>query len=901
MPSGRALTPPVGLVGWIPLPGVVESDEEASVGAGPDPVRGAAPPPHRRRSGFRLRDWRLGTKLATVLVIPSVAFLVLAGVQTRGLVGQTTALSDFAEQVGIGRQITAVVDRLQQERDRSAGELAALRRSGTGADRDAAVAALRPLQEATDRAVDELRTAAEPLADADAAWQVSYSEALEAYDQVVNIRAAVPPAVLSGDTVLGTYHRAVAALLNLLAEPSPGDGQRALTEAVLRYVQLARVKELSSRIRAELYAAARAGRYEPDDQVTLSDLRAQQLTALGAFRVAATAEQIRRYDQTSVDPAFVTATRLEERTLPAGEATPAVLSAPQWWAATEQRQELFRQLESEIVDDAVSRADDASVRQLRETLLVAGGIVAVLLVAVLISLLVGRSVARAMRQLRGQALRIAQVELPMTLERLRVMNRPVDRIDVPPAVIDSQDELGELAEAFVAVHRSAVDVAVEQAMMRRNVNAMFVNLARRSQVLVERQLELLDDLEREESDPDQLENLFKLDHLAARMRRNDESLLVLAGTESTRRWNRPVGLGAVLLAASAEIEQYQRVRHENRAGLHVVGHAVGDLVHLFAELLENATAFSRPETAVRVVVESDGPGALVEIVDRGLGMSQAALAEANAVLAEPPAADVSASERMGLFVVSHLGARHGVRVQLRAGREGLVTRVRIPAHLLAEAPAPGLDPPVPARMLSGQVAAASRALGAATAELPVAGRHPVSPLLRPQPGPSPHSGQSPPPGRPPQPALPVSPLTGRPLGDVPEAAPSGPPASAVPRPRPVPGRAEDVLAPAAGPAAGGGWFTRQGPTSSVLGVTPAPARTPVTGGTNERGLPVRVPMAQLAAVSSPAGPDRAAVRHEPDPDAVGGMLSRFYGGVRRAEAEETTEMYLPRDEGGRRQ
>ncbi|MFI2714244.1 nitrate- and nitrite sensing domain-containing protein [Micromonospora sp. NPDC018662] len=864
------------------------------MGAGPDPVRGAAPPPHRRRSGFRLRDWRLGTKLATVLVIPSVAFLVLAGVQTRGLVGQTTALSDFAEQVGIGRQITAVVDRLQQERDRSAGELAALRRSGTGADRDAAVAALRPLQEATDRAVDELRTAAAPLADADAAWRVSYSEALEAYDQVVNIRAAVPPAVLSADTVLGNYHRAVAALLNLLAEPSPGEGQRALTEAVLRYVQLSRVKELSSRIRAELYAAARAGRYEPDAQVTLSDLRAQQLTALGAFRVAATADQVRRYDRTSVDPAFVSATRLEERTLPTGEAKPALLSAPQWWAATGQRQELFRQLEGEILDDAVSRADDASARQLRETLLVAGGIVAVLLVAVLISLLVGRSVARAMRQLRGQALRIAQVELPMTLERLRMVDRPVDRIDVPPAVIDSQDELGELAEAFVAVHRSAVDVAVEQAMMRRNVNAMFVNLARRSQVLVERQLELLDDLEREESDPDQLENLFKLDHLAARMRRNDESLLVLAGTESTRRWNRPVGLGAVLLAASAEIEQYQRVRHENRAGLHVVGHAVGDLVHLFAELLENATAFSRPETPVRVVVEAEGPGALVEIVDRGLGMSQAALAEANAVLAEPPAADVAASERMGLFVVSHLGARHGVRVQLHAAREGLVARVRVPAHLLAEAPAPGLDPPVPARMLAGQVAAASRALGAATAELPVAGRHPMSPLVPPQPGRSPQPGQSAPP------ALPVSPLTGRPLGDVPEPAPPGPPASAVPRPRPVPGRAEDVLAPAAAPAAGG-WFTRQGPTSSVLGVTPAPARTPVTGGTNERGLPVRVPMAQLAAVSTPAGPGRAALRHEPDPDAVGGMLSRFYGGVRRAEAEETTEMYLPRDEGGRRQ
>ncbi|WP_435125873.1 nitrate- and nitrite sensing domain-containing protein [Micromonospora tulbaghiae] len=886
MPSGRPLTPTDGLVGWTPLPDVVGRDEEATVGAGPDPVRGAAPQPHRRRSGFRLRDWRMGTKLATVLVIPSLAFLVLAGIQTRGLVGQTTTLSAFAEQVGIGRQISTTVDRLQQERDRTAGELAALRRAGTGADRDAAVAALKPLQEATDRAMAELRAAAAPLADADAAWRVSYSEALEAYDQVVNIRAAVAPAVLSSDTVLSNYHRSIAALLSLLAEPSPGGGRQELTEAVLRYAQLSRVKELSSRIRAELYAAARSGRYEPDDQVTLSDLRAQQLTALGAFRVAATADQIRRYDRTSVDPAFVAATRMEERTLPGGgEAKPAVLDATQWWAASEQRQELFRQMESEIVADAVRQADDASARQLRDTLLVAGAIATVLLVAVLISLLVGRSVARAMRQLRGQALRIAQVDLPLTLQRLRSVDRPIGAIDVPPSVIDSQDEIGELAEAFVAVHRSAVDVAVEQAMMRRNVNAMFVNLARRSQVLVERQLELLDELEREESDPEQLENLFKLDHLAARMRRNDESLLVLAGTESTRRWNRPVGLGAVLLAASAEIEQYQRVRHENRTDLHVVGHAVGDLVHLFAELLENATAFSRPDTAVRVVVEPDGRGALVQIVDEGLGMSPSALAEANEVLAEPPAADVSASERMGLFVVSHLSARHGVRVRLSPGREGLVARVRIPVELLAEAPAPEVGRPAPDRlvrgpaqpMLTGPVTA-SGALAAATAELPVAGWRPA-------------------PGQPA--ALPVSPLTGRPLGDGTETGAGAPAPAAAPvtAPRPRPGRAEDVLTPAAG-AAGGGWFSRQGPAPSAPGVTPVPAATPVTGGTNERGLPVRVPMAQL---TSAAPADRSVVRHEPDPEAVGGMLSRLYSGVRRAEAEETTEMYLPRDEGGRRQ
>ncbi|MER5337368.1 nitrate- and nitrite sensing domain-containing protein [Micromonospora sp. NPDC002717] len=832
------------------------------MGAGPGPARGEVPHhrrrrfdvrvvPHRRRSPFRMRDWRMRTKLATVLVIPSVAFLVLAGVQTHALVGQTTALGDFARQVGIGRQITAVVHQLQQERDRAAGELGELRRSGASADRDAAIVALKPLQSATDQALRELRRAAEPLADADASWRVAYSEALEAYQQVVYIRAAIPPAVLGSDTILSNYHRAVDALLSLLAEPSPGEDQPALSDAVLRYVQLARVKELSSRVRAQLYEAARSGRYGVEDQVVLTDLRAQQLTALGAFRVAATAAQIGRYDETSVDPAFLAATRLEEQSLPTGGVQPAVLPAPQWWAASEQRQELLRGVEASVLDDAVRQADEVSAAQLRTTLLVVGVVVAVLLVALLISVLVGRSIARSMRLLRGQALRIAQLELPEALDRLRTVTGGVPTIEVPPAVVRSLDEIGELAEAFVAVHRSAVSVAVEQATTRRNVNAMFVNLARRSQVLVERQLELLDDLEREESDPDQLENLFKLDHLAARMRRNDDSLLVLAGTESTRRWNRPVGLGAVLLAASAEIEQYQRVRHEAVADLHVVGHAVGELVHVLAELLENATSFSRPDTVVAVTARAEGTGAVVEIADEGLGMSPAALADANTVLATPPAADVATVERMGLFVVSHLAARLGVDVRLHGGATaGLVARIRLPSDLLAPAPATEPGASAPARMLTSAVAWAG---APSPDEMPVAGRRPEAAV--------PHQT------------------------------------------RPV--RAEEVPAPAAGPPTGGGWWSRQGPASAPARETsPTPPVVPVTGGTNARGLPVRVPMAQLSAVTQPTRPQQPAARHDPDPEAVGGMLSRLYSGVRRAEAEDTTEIFMPpggvRPEGGDR-
>ncbi|XTZ14905.1 nitrate- and nitrite sensing domain-containing protein [Micromonospora echinospora] len=817
--------------------------------------------PHRRRSPFRLRDWRMRTKLAAVLLIPSVAFLVLAGVQTRGLVGQAGVLNGFAEQVTIGREITDMTHQLQQERDRTAGELAGMRVTGAESVRSDPVATLKPLQAATDAAMQRLRRAAEPLADSDAAWRVSYSEVLEAYEQVVYIRSAIAPGVLSSETILGNYHRLIDELLNLLAEPSPGPDAPALSDAVLRYVQLARVKELSSRIRAQLYVAGRAGRYGPEDQVFLTDLRAQQLTALGAFRVAATADQIRRYDETSLDPAFVSATRLEEQSLPVGGAEPAVLPATQWWAASEQRHELLRQVEAGVLEDAAAQADAARGAQLRHTLLVLGGIAAVLLVALLISMLIGRSIARSMRLLRGQALRIAQLELPETLERLRTVSGGVPEIEVAPAVVRSLDEIGELAEAFVAVHRSAVSVAMEQATMRRNVNAMFVNLARRSQVLVERQLELLDELEREESDPDQLDNLFKLDHLAARMRRNDESLLVLSGSETRRRWNWPVGLGSVLLAAGAEIEQYQRVRHESVADLYVVGHVVGELVHLLAELLENATAFSRPDTVVRVTVRAVAGGAVVEIADEGLGMSPSALEQTNRLLASPPPADVAASERMGLFVVGHLAARHDIDVRLcERVPEGLVARVMLPAVLLASAPERDVHATASRRMLTAAVAGA---VGAA----PVARR----------------AGASAGTAEPGQVGLPVA-------GRRPDQ-PAGP--------RPVPTRAEDVLPPQNGSAASqpSTWWSRKGPPATTSGAgTPAPPATPVTGGVNARGLPVRVPMAQLAAVTRPGRPAAPPPRHDPDPEAVGGMLSRLYSGVRRAEAEDDTrEITMPDD------
>ncbi len=798
------------------------------------------------------------TKLGAVLIIPSVAFLVLAGAQTKVLIGQANVLGEFAQQVGVGREITSLIHELQRERDQTAGELAGLRAAPTGRTVPSrALAALEAHYPVTDQAIDRFRAAA-PLIDSDVSWRVSHARADEALNQLPELRAAMPAAAFNPNMVLGSYNRAIDALLALLAEPSPGVDRPELTEAVLRYVRFAQLKEIGSRIQAQLYAAAGAGKYGPEDLVTLTDLRAQQLTALADFRDSATAWQLERYREAAAHPDFLAAATMEESTIASGDRGAAVLEPVAWWAASQQRHELLRQVESAVLGAAVEQAEARSAQQLWRTMLTAGAVLAVLLAALLTSVVIGRSIARSLRVLRGQALNVAQVELPDTLERLRAVNAEITRIEVPPAPVRSMDEIGEVAEAFVAVHRSAVTVAIEQAITRRNVNAMFVNLARRSQVLVERQLELLDELERDESDPDQLENLFRLDHLAARMRRNDDSLLVLAGTEPSRRWSRPVSLTTVLLAAVAEIEQYQRVRHQVDGQLYVVGHAVADLVHLLAELLENASAFSRPDTLVRISGWSRRQDAVViEIADQGLGMSPTALDEANGLLAAPSAADLAASERMGLFVVSHLAARQGVRVRLRAVDRGIVAEVRLPVALLAPVPEELPDRPVPARIAvlmggggaardgladTGPVADGSGSAG--SAEPPLVGRRPGVITMR---------------------------RTAR---------------------RELPTRAEDVIGAATGdsPTASTWWSRQPSPAPTVAppmaaAVPPRPV-VPVPGGINRGGLPVRVPMAQLPTSTEPkpAGPVQ---RDEPDPEAMGGMLSRLYSGIRRAEAEET--------------
>ncbi|WP_170225050.1 HAMP domain-containing sensor histidine kinase [Nocardioides albertanoniae] len=342
----------------------------------------------------------------------------------------------------------------------------------------------------------------------------------------------------------------------------------------------------------------------------------------------------------------------------------------------------------EISDDVGQIKDDAT----RDAIIIGVLVLGVLIFALAVGLVAARSILSPLSQLRRLAYNLANHDLP---ERVTYMNQAEGPVDtyVEPLDIARRDEIGDVADAFDAVHVEAVRLAGEQAELRTNVDKMFMNLSRRSQSLVERQLQLIDQLEANEQDPDDLANLFRLDHLATRMRRNDESLLVLAGGEIGHAARGPVPVLDVLRAAASEIEQFARVDIDSEENAEFEGAIAGDLVHLLAEMIENATNFSPPDTAVTIRTFRAGPAAplLVEIEDLGIGMTPEELDAANMKLRRATGLDADVARMMGLVVVARLAARHGLYIELVPNRpRGVVARVEMPVTTIvgahAEAP-----------------------------------------------------------------------------------------------------------------------------------------------------------------------------------------------------------------------
>jgi signal transduction histidine kinase len=351
------------------------------------------------------------------------------------------------------------------------------------------------------------------------------------------------------------------------------------------------------------------------------------------------------------------------------------------------------------------------------------GLLAVL-ISIGMSLWIGRGVMRQLAALRRSALDLARNRLPSVVARLRA-GEDVDVAAETPPLETSPDEIGQLREAFNAAARAAVAAAVDEAKLRRGVSDVFRNLARRSQSLLHRQLALLDAMERRASEPEELENLFRIDHLTTRMRRNSESLIVLSGAPPARGWRHPVAFIDVLRAAVAEVEDYTRIRVTvGTAGVALTGSAVADVIHMLAELAENATVYSPPNAPVRVHGDVVGQGFAIEIEDRGLGISQEKLAEINSKLARPPEFDLSGSEQLGLFVAGQLARRHDIGITLQASPFGGTTAiVLIPTSLVVDEDsyAAGLPTLVAGQGqigLSSRPAALVRGISAGRAALP---------------------------------------------------------------------------------------------------------------------------------------------------------------------------------------
>jgi signal transduction histidine kinase len=313
----------------------------------------------------------------------------------------------------------------------------------------------------------------------------------------------------------------------------------------------------------------------------------------------------------------------------------------------------------------------------------------------------GRRMTRELTGFLAAVRALADERLPLVVRRLRAG----ERVDIaaeaqPLALRASTREVTEIAEAFSTVQRTAVEAAVGEAELRSAASVVFRSLARRSQSLLQRQLGLLADMERDASDPGALEQLFRLDHLTTRMRRHAEGLIVLSGAPSGRRWRDPVPLVEVLRGAIGEIEDYTRVDLVTSTDTPIAGGAVADVTHLLAELVENAANYSPPGTRVTVAAGATGSGLAIEIEDRGLGIPPPTLAALNDRLANPPEFDLADTDQLGLFVVSRLAARQEIRVSLRGSPFGGTLAIVLLPHRIVVA---GKSEPGGRRRVTGDV------------------------------------------------------------------------------------------------------------------------------------------------------------------------------------------------------
>ncbi|MFJ6439035.1 nitrate- and nitrite sensing domain-containing protein [Streptomyces sp. NPDC091649] len=633
-------------------------------------------------SRMALRNWRISTRLVSLLALPVVAATSLGGLRINESMTDMQQLEHMQLLTKMTKQATSLAQALQAERDQSAGPL-----SNKSKPTDYKVTGPR---DKTDRAKDAFLDETDSIGDSegDEALDSIHASISQIASQLGTIRTIRKTAYEEGAPSLNTidqYNQLITSLLSLSQDMAQATSNPDMIKRTRALAAFSSAKEYASVQRAIIAAALPGGSVKephlnPNDRQFGSNALAKESRALTSFKTiygttGESAEELMApldNGNPEINAGNMYAKRILDTTN--GIEGKQVRSYLDWYDQSTIKIKAMETIEATLLSDMEAKARELRQASQREAIVNGAVILIVLGVSLVGAFVVARSMIRSLRRLQDTATRVAQDRLPELVKQLSETDPQDVDTSVESVGVHSRDEIGQVAAAFDDVHREAVRLAAEQALLRGNVNAMFTNLSRRSQGLIQRQLSLISELESREADPDQLSSLFKLDHLATRMRRNGENLLVLAGEEPGRRWTRPVPLVDVLRAAASEVEQYERIELSGVPATEVAGRVVNDLVHLLAELLENATSFSSPQTKVRVTGHALPDGrVLVEIHDTGIGLSPEDLAAINERLAQPPTVDVSVSRRMGLFVVGRLSLRHGIRIQLRPSDSGGTT------------------------------------------------------------------------------------------------------------------------------------------------------------------------------------------------------------------------------------
>ncbi|MGC5022107.1 nitrate- and nitrite sensing domain-containing protein [Micromonospora sp. DT47] len=626
----------------------------------------------------RLRDARIRSKLALILVVPVAAVIALATIRLVSTGEGAYDASRIRSLTALSVDVSALTQGLHKERMAAASYLANpqlrpddynLRVRATGARIDEYRAERTRVGDVPAAVRDRLKVIDEHLQTLDATRQ----EVLDRRQMPV-AEATLRYGIILADLV--SYGDTLAQL----------PGQESLADARRAVAAFARAKAAVAEEEAVAYTALSSGRFDQEQLSSFVATLTSQQEALLSFSLAADPEQRALVNGAVSGDAVGLADRVATDITRSVGRRPLV-GAADASAAIGAVNDLMRWSEIQLQDRLLSRTEQARSDVIRQAVVESVLVLLTLLIAITLAVVLARSLNHSLRRLREGALSVANHDLPDAVKRLQTMGSVGDggveeivRQVRDPIRLANRDEVGQVALAFNVVHREAVRVAAEQAALRTSVSAMFLNLARRSQTLVDRMIGELDAIERGEEDPKRLAQLFELDHLATRMRRNDENLLVLAGADSGVPRRDDALLVDVLRAAQSEVELYNRIEFGTvDTDISVSAHAVNDVVRLVAELLDNATRFSPPTTTVVADGRRIRDYVLIQVEDRGLGLTDEQLDSLNSRLAAPPTVDVAAFRLMGLAVVSRLGSRYGIRVELRRNVEGgTVAQVTLP-------------------------------------------------------------------------------------------------------------------------------------------------------------------------------------------------------------------------------